>query len=149
MVKVSVVSPRLYHYTNEQGLYGILDNHNQCLWSTHYKFLNDYSEIELFKDKLIESLFSRALDYFHNDLIPKYPDAPAAISDEGGLDAVVTHETEIFVDSCYGALYDAVNAEIYITSFTGEHSEDSFINKNSLLSQWRAYGDDGGFAIVL
>lgn len=81
-------------------------------------------------------------------MIPKYPNAETLISYKGGLDAVVTHETEIFVDSCYGALYDAVNAEIYITSFTGEHSEDSFINKNGLLSQWRAYGDDGGFAII-
>jgi hypothetical protein len=140
MAKVSEVSPRIYHYTNEQGLYGILGN--KCLWATHYKFLNDYSEIVLFRNKLIEFLYPSTLNYF-KALIPKYPNAPAVISANGGLDAVVKHELENFVDSSY----DATGHEIYITSFTGEHS-DPFINENGLLSQWRAYGVDGGFAIV-
>jgi hypothetical protein len=41
---------RLYHYTTWEGLWGILQT--PCLWATHYKFLNDYSEILLFKPKL-------------------------------------------------------------------------------------------------
>ena len=32
----------LYHYTTQKGLYGILDN--ECIWATHYRFLNDLSE---------------------------------------------------------------------------------------------------------
>ena len=145
MAKVSAVSPGLYHYTNEQGLYGILDHH--CLWSTHYKFLNDYKEIELFRDTLIECLFPRTVDYFNNELIPKNEKARAFISAKGGSDAMAKLQAKIVVDSCYDALYEIVNHEIYISSFTGEHS-DPFINKNGLLSQWRAYGADGGFAIV-
>ena len=47
MEKISEIYPGLYHYTNKQGLYGILEN--QCVRATHYKFLNDYSEIELFR----------------------------------------------------------------------------------------------------
>jgi hypothetical protein len=137
---VSEVSPRLYHYTTEQGLYGILDN--QCLWVTHYKFLNDYSEIVLFREKLIEFLYPSTLD-FYKKLIPKYPNAQQVISDEGGLIGMVKHDIEVFVDSSYKAL----SHEIYIASFCKEHI-DNHINENGLLSQWRAYGGDGGFAIV-
>ncbi len=32
----------LYHYTTEKGLYGILEK--ECIWATHYRFLNDLSE---------------------------------------------------------------------------------------------------------
>ena len=39
--------------------------------------------------------------------------------------------------------------EIYITSFCTEiKSVDNYTNKNGLLSQWRAYGGDGGYSIV-
>jgi hypothetical protein len=32
----------LYHYTTAKGLYGILEK--ECIWATHYRFLNDLSE---------------------------------------------------------------------------------------------------------
>jgi len=32
----------LYHYTDEKGLYGILDSGE--IWATHYRFLNDLAE---------------------------------------------------------------------------------------------------------
>jgi hypothetical protein len=82
MEKISEVYPRLYHYTNEQGLYGILEN--QCVWATHYKFLNDYSEIILLREKLIKYLYPSTFDYF-KELILKDPNAQKAISDKGGL----------------------------------------------------------------
>jgi hypothetical protein len=141
MKKVSEVSPRLYHYTTEQGLYGILDN--QCLWATHYKFLNDSSEIILFRDKLIKFLSPSTLDYLKK-LISNHPNTLACISDMGGMDTVVKSATEGIVDT----LYKFLSHEIYITSFCGEHTTDDFINENGLLSQWRAYGGDGGFAVV-
>ena len=54
MKKPSEVYKHLYHYTTWDGLHGILQS--QSMWGTHCKFLNDYSEIVLFKDKLIEFL---------------------------------------------------------------------------------------------
>jgi hypothetical protein len=142
MKKTSEIYPRLYHYTNEQGLYGILDH--KCLWATHYKFLKDYSEIVLFGDKLIEFLYPSTLDYY-KELISEYPNAQDVIlAQEGGLEAIVKQDIEMFVDFSYKSL----GQEIYITSFCGEHQENIFINENGLLSQWRAYGGDGGFAIV-
>jgi hypothetical protein len=62
MENVSDVYKRLFHYTTWNGLMGILDSHS--LWATHYKFLNDSSEIILFKDKLLELLLPRMLDFY-------------------------------------------------------------------------------------
>jgi len=140
MKKTSEAHPRLYHYTNEQGLYGILKD--QCVWATHYKFLNDSSEIELFRPKLIEFLYSSTLDLYR-ELIQKYSIDPEFISANGGLDAMVKSANEEFVDTCY----DVLAREFYIASFCAEN-QDKYINENGLLSQWRAYGGDGGFAIV-
>jgi hypothetical protein len=145
MEKVSEVSPRLYHYTNEQGLYGILDN--KCLWATHYKFLNDASEIELYKEKLMKELYPLMYKFFKEEM-PKYHIYQKVLSNGLELDALAKEEIEVLVNSMYN-----LTDEIYIASFTGEHTNspqdtNKFINENGLLSQWRAYADDGGFAII-
>lgn len=140
MKKTSEAYPRLYHYTNEQGLYGILKN--KCVWATHYKFLNDSSEIELFREKLHEFIYPFTLDLYR-ELILKHPNTQESISANSGLvDAMAKHDGEVFVDSCYKAA-----REFYTASFCAEN-QDKYINENGLLSQWRAYGGDGGFAIV-
>jgi len=140
--KLSDISPYLYHYTNEQGLYSILKD--QCLWATHYKFLNDISEIVLFKEKLIELIYPSVLEFYNNQVIPNHPSPQEVISANGGLDAIVKHDAEVFVESSYATLA----REIYITSFCAQ-SKDEYTNQNGILSQWRAYGGNGGFSIVL
>jgi hypothetical protein len=35
--------PELYHYTSIEGLQGILER--RCLWSTHFEYLNDSTEV--------------------------------------------------------------------------------------------------------
>lgn len=127
MQKTSEVYKKLYHYTNWDGLHGILKN--QSLWATHCKFLNDYSEISLFKPNLIKFL----RPYF-----------AGVITDNGSLDTFAEHYVE--------ALYDLLGHELYIASFCSEHNkekeENEYVNNNGLLSQWRGYGKDGGFALV-
>ncbi len=135
--KFSDLHPRLYHYTNEQGLKGILEN--QCLWATHYKFLNDFSEIELSKIKLIEVLNPLILKLI-KEFIPKYSDEKKFIEMYGSYEDFARDETELVVSVL-------ITSEIYITSFCTE-SDDKYINENGILSQWRAYGGNGGFAIV-
>lgn len=66
------------------------------------------------------------------------------VNEKGGLNAVAKHEIKIIVN----AMYKATGGEFYIASFCGEHKEDEYINRNGLLSQWRGYGRDGGFALV-
>lgn len=63
----------LYHYTTASGLKGILDRHT--LWATHYKLLNDTSEIEHMKRAPIERVIPVSkeviLEYFRSSLTAK------------------------------------------------------------------------------
>jgi hypothetical protein len=120
---------------------GILDT--QQLWATHYKFLNDYSEIVLFRERVIEFLRPHVMQEYRV-LVSECRLANEKIAEQGGLDSVVRHDATAVVD----AMYRALSGEIYIASFCGEHHEDEYINTNGLLSQWRGYGGDGGFALV-
>lgn len=140
MQKTSDAYEKLYHYTTWDGLWGILQN--QSLWATHCKFLNDYSEIVLFKPKLIEFLHPYFLEELEK-IKKTNSDFTKLINDNGGLDVVIEHEVEVMAS----ALYDTTGDELYITSFCGEHKDQDTRN-NGLLSQWRGYGKDGGFAVV-
>jgi hypothetical protein len=140
MQKVSEVYERLYHYTTWDGLIGILQT--KILWATHYKFLNDYSEIVLFRDKLISLILPHVREAYE-ELIRQSPQIEQEINQVGGLGQVIQHDTEVFVDAQYGV----TGEEIYILSFCGQH-KNLHINRNGLLSQWRGYGAGGGFALV-
>lgn len=140
MQKTSEVYEKLYHYTTWEGLKGIIEN--QTLWATNYKFLNDYSEIILFKDKLISLIYPYVSDGYKK-LIEHRPSVMQKINREGGLHKVVQHDAKGLVE----AQYHALGNEIYILSFCGQPEKLS-IASNGLLSQWRAYGPGGGAAIV-
>lgn len=140
MPKVSEEYSKLYHYTNWDGLLGIWDS--RSLWATHYKFLNDYTEIILFRDKLI-NLMSPHVEDVIRKLMEELPDFAQQVNEYGGVAKLIQDEVGAVVD----AQYKAVGEQIYIASFCGEH-EDQNINQNGLLSQWRGYGKDGGFALV-
>ena len=131
MQKTSEVYKHLYHYTTLEGLHGILQS--RSLWGTHYKFLNDYSEIVLFRDKLIEFLQPHVSELYEK-VAKESPAVNLNINNNGGLHKVVEHDTAVCVDGAYRATGD----EIYITSFCGEHGNPR-VNKNGLLSQWRGY----------
>lgn len=105
----------LYHYTTQAGLLGILDT--DCLWATHYKFLNDYTEISFAKEHLIKALLDKK-----------------------------NASDDIYSNGLKG-VYDAfVQYDIYITSLCSH--DNQYVAENGLLSQWRGYGENGGFAIL-
>ncbi len=142
MKKTSEVYKHLYHYTDWRGLLGILDS--QSLWATHFRLLNDYSELRLFLEtKLPDILYPLALKESRK-FLEENPDRKDQFEQEGHvLELVVQKEVSKIIQ----ILYDSFEEQIYITSFCGE-AEDEEINKNGLLSQWRGYGQGGGFALV-
>lgn len=140
MQKTSEVYRNLYHYTTWEGLQGILET--QTLWATNYKFLNDYSEIVLLKNKLISLIHPYVLNGFEK-LIKHSPIAKKKIKKKGGLCQVVQHDAKALIEAQYNALGDG----IYILSFCGQPENQNIAN-NGLLSQWRGYGAGGGAAIV-
>jgi hypothetical protein len=140
MKQTSDVYKKLYHYTTWEGVLGILQS--QTLWATHYKFLNDYSEIVLFRDKLVSFLYP-ILSNEREKLIKQFPSIEQTIRRQGGLDYFIQR----LVLEEVKTLYDTTGDEIYISSFCGENTNE-YINSNGLLSQWRGYGSGGGFALV-
>jgi hypothetical protein len=140
MEKTSQVYERLYHYTTWDGLLGIL--RTKVLWATHYKFLKDYSEIVLFREELLPFILPHVREQYER-LAEQSPQLAQEIKQKGGLDRFIQCDTQVLVD----AMYKATGDEIYIVSFCGQH-EDPYVNNNGLLSQWRAYGVGGGFALV-
>lgn len=129
----------LYHYTNMEGLLGILKSEN--LWATNYKFLNDSLEMKLFMDtRFPHILYPHILAEYEDIILEKNYEI---ISKEETLESITKHDTDVAIAS----LFNALNDQIYITSFCGEPADD-YIKENGLLSQWRGYGMDGGAAIV-
>lgn len=140
MQKTSDVYKRLYHYTTWEGLKNILQT--QSLWATNYKFLNDYSELVLFRDKLVSWIYPVVLNGY-KQLIAHKPSIKRKIQEKGGIERIVQHDAEVLIDSQYSVLGN----QIYILSLCGEPEKKSIAN-NGLLSQWLGYGAGGGAALI-
>lgn len=139
MPEVSEEYKKLYHYTTWEGSLGILQT--QTLWATNYRFLNDYSELVLIRDKLIDFVVPIVKKEWK--LIERRKDVQRFIGQNGGLDQVVRNDAAAIIDGAYKATGD----EICIASFCGE-DKNPYVNSNGLLSQWRGYGSGGGAALI-
>lgn len=54
MNTISNLPKHLYHYTTLEGLKGIISSN--ALWATHYKYLNDSSEVDYARSIISEAL---------------------------------------------------------------------------------------------
>lgn len=113
----------LFHYTDAGGLLGILNS--SLLWASDLRFLNDAQEatyaLDLFKDSLSE-MENPALDASHP--VHEY------FEDFG---VAFERYKELVAAELGGPGFS-----VYVTCFC---------ESGDLLSQWRAYGSDHGYAI--
>ena len=130
------------HYTSAAGLTGILSS--QCLWATHSSFLNDASEIRVFFERRLPTLIDAEVRIAFQE-IAKTADGARVIREFGGLDRAV-HTRAEFLTSSIRETTRRFN-EPYIVSFCT--STDSRVRTHGLLSQWRGYGSDGGYAAIV
>ncbi|MGD0236206.1 MAG: DUF2971 domain-containing protein [Syntrophorhabdales bacterium] len=108
----------IYHYTDDKGALGIIES--QSLWATHHRYLNDPNELSIFRDVLNQWRRSQKR-------ISK-----SAWEWVEFLLGIYLSGQELDPESA--SLYDA-----YIVSFCNDDGDR--------LSQWRAYGKGGGYAI--
>lgn len=141
----------LFHYTNFAGLKGILQT--QSLWATHYRYLNDASELQLMRSELAERLYpfirEKVQHVFVNASFSKKNEMRAA----GGVPTIAKSEAERFTEAFYATAFEEEGnrggiAVPYITSFCSHSDDHPYEQRNGLLSQWRAYGEEDGFALV-
>jgi len=121
----------LHHYTDQNGLLGILNS--DCLWATHYRFLNDLSERQ------------EALCVFLDAIARRTSNANAEGPSRRTAEAYQTQVRE-------GVLYESQAIDAYFVSFSrGEQDPQLPPNEQALgdrLSQWRGYAQDRqGFSL--
>lgn len=131
----------LYHYTSAAGLQGIVTT--QQLRATNISFLNDAEEHTLYLDRRLPSVLERAVRSGLDEVV-KMPARHDLIEQYGGYEKAVKYS----LNGLLAAIRQTTLSfnEPYITSFCGAKEER--IKRHGLLSQWRAYGVDGGYAIV-
>jgi|CXWL01.1.fsa_nt_gi archaellum component FlaF (FlaF/FlaG flagellin family) len=147
--------PELFHYTNAKGLIGIIES--QSIWATDYRYLNDSTEIKFFLQDYLSDLLRPISEEFLNELITQDSNAQLSIDLQGGREKVISSYIRSTLDAGEKILLGSQNsedalAEPYIVSFcTAPKPENHYyqlVSKHGLLSQWRSYGRDGGYAIV-
>ena len=127
------------HYTSASGLYGIVMS--KTLWASHTSFLNDMEEVVGFFDRVLpEILRPKVEEYFKGvENLSELTRAGCLLGENVG-----TYFLKRIVDKCKEAEFRA--QDHYVASFCT--AGDSWISQHGLLSQWRGYGLDGGYAIV-
>ena len=123
----------LFHYTSADGLIGILQNNE--IWSTAYYCTNDESELTAGK-KILTPVFMRATHEMVQDNDPLVQTFSAR-----GVD--IFEYARGFEQRIIGHTFNKLCA--YLTCFCKPTGEEDF--NHGLLSQWRAYGVDGGYAL--
>lgn len=133
--------PELLHYTSIAGLVGILDS--QSLHATHSAFLNDSTEIFLFfKHRLGRVLESGIRAELAAD--PKLQVLPQFARTPQEADAVISRYATEMADAIRSTTLRF--NEPYFACFSAPTSDR--VRNDGLLSQWRGYGKDGGYALV-
>lgn len=131
----------LWHYTTAGGLQGILASGS--IWATSAKFLNDATEIKHFFEVRLPDLTRPVIDEFAQEKA-KNRSVYRRMKKAGGIKKIVLKEVEALV-----ARYQEATLHVndpYIFSMTAP--SDSHARVSGLLSQWRGYGPDGGYALV-
>ena len=138
--------PELFHYTGIGGLTGILET--QMLWASHACYLNDAMELKAFKE-ILPSILRPMVENFIAESV-KVPANQSLIEQRGGSAKVIVELMTDIANGMYNALLGTSDIqafrENYVLSFCSP--ENNYIAQHGLLSQWRGYGQDGGYAIV-
>lgn len=130
----------LWHYTTGAGLRGIIES--QTLWASSIHFLNDAEEFSGFFDRKFRHLvYEGVLQAL--DQGSKTEEGRALIARMGGSKSAESQLIQVLHQAVRTA---TLNLNAYVVSFC--HTETGSNTEDGLLSQWRGYGFEGGYAIV-
>jgi hypothetical protein len=123
----------LFHYTTGNGLLGILKNNE--IWSTAYYCANDESELSVGKGVLAPIFRSKTFEMING------ADPRVYTFRSHGVD--IREYGDKFEQFLFGFALNILC--VYITCFCKPNGQEDF--RHGLLSQWRGYGADGGYAL--
>ncbi len=137
----------IWHYTTLNGLMGVLES--QRLWASDYRHLNDCTELSyarsVLQDQLSQSVIHLVSQQYNQNSVAK-----SIIDNGGGVDRFAAEETRDTIDILCKGLTEGKSLSTIpcILSFCLCAINNKNIQSGGLLSQWRGYGPDGGYAIV-
>lgn len=134
--------PELLHYTTDAGLRGILES--GCLWASHASYLNDAEELTHFFDARLFDLAYEAI-LGHIDRVPKSQRKQRVLQQGHGAKAIAKADAQKVTALLKKATIGFHDP--YILSLSAPSNQR--VAANGLLSQWRGYGGNGGYALVL
>lgn len=137
--KIHEQPKELVHYTTAVGLHGIVTN--KTLWASHTSFLNDSEEVTGFFDRVLPNLLREPFDRYRNDVGPEVFQARLKLPSGEDPFEYFLHK----IVQAYKAA-ELATQDHYVLSFCTNGND--YVSRNGLLSQWRGYGRDGGYAIV-
>jgi len=144
------VHPELFHYTNAKGLIGIIES--QSIWATDYRYLNDSTEIKFFLNDYLPDFIQPIVEEYLNELIAQDQSTQLHIDRQGGRKKIIDSFIEETQKVNEKILLNDALAEPYISSFCTtsglEKGVRDQVAQHGLLSQWRGYGNEVGYAIV-
>lgn len=138
----------LFHYTTSAGLAGILES--QALHATHYKYMNDTTEIIHLAPKLKE-LTKPSVAKAIGEWAKRDQRLSRFVESQGGLEKVIEAEVGKMIDALYSVTFGFNRKNKFLQPYLlcfCHHNKDTYERDNGLLSQWRAYGRDAGYAIA-
>jgi len=129
------------HYTTASGIAGIVSS--GCIWATHAAFLNDAEEMKHFFDSRLPDICLPEVEKFANEKAQS-PENTKMIAAQGGLPQFI----RLLAETLPAIIRKHTLAfnQPYIFSMCG--TRDPLVSHSGLLSQWRGYGSDGGYALV-
>jgi hypothetical protein len=138
--------PEVYHYTTMAGLNGILDS--GTLRATYFPFLNDANEIYQIKPRIEQAAIPIMTRVY--ETAAASAERRRRMEADGGIPSLAEHDALATVKGLYDVTL-GLNGGVrflqpFIVSFC-THTED-YEKKNGLLSMWRGYGRESGYAIV-
>lgn len=131
----------LLHYTTMDGLRGIITS--GCMWASNAACLNDSSEVTHFFDVRLSEIIEREVRSYTYELA-RDPEKLAMMMRDGGVQGLIAKETAVLTTVLRRATLE-MNTP-FVLSLSGPRDEK--VRRNGLLSQWRGYGQDGGYAIA-
>ena len=133
-------SDRLFHYTSPEGLYGILES--DCLWATHFKFLNDSNEFFAARKSLTEFVEVE----IRKKIASLKVSGRISLKDGVSLRELSAHEAAVTVDAMYEATLNGSQPFIF-SSFVTDSAIEGY--RNGHLLHWATYGRGGGYALEI
>jgi hypothetical protein len=121
--------PELHHYTSFCGLKGIVESGS--VWATHYRHLNDSTEVTLLESSLVQTAIPRI-----EVIIGERPDLKPMLEEFGGVEAVAKNITDDFIAILYNVGFRGEGttalAEPYVSSFSTHNRDQTYERNNGL-----------------